>query len=93
LAVVSKVSNQPERFSIAYDYLFDSFQDFYKLNLLRLDPVAADYFQQFRKQKIRIGSQDLKIASIALSQKATLLTRNYKDFIQVPGLSIEDWSV
>jgi tRNA(fMet)-specific endonuclease VapC len=92
LAVVSKVSNQPERFSIAYDYLFDSFQDFYKLNLLRLDPAAADYFQQFRKQKIRIGSQDLKIASIALSQKATLLTRNHKDFIQVPGLSIEDWS-
>ncbi|AFY91504.1 type II toxin-antitoxin system VapC family toxin [Chamaesiphon minutus] len=93
LAVISKIANQPERFSMAYDYLFDSFQDFYNLNLLRLDRVAADYFQQFRKQKIRIGSQDLKIASIALSQKATLLTRNYKDFIQVPGLSIEDWSV
>ncbi len=93
LAMISKIATQPEKFSIAYDYLFDSFMDFYNLNVLRFDPVAVDLFQQFRQQKIRIGSQDLKIASIALSQKAILLTRNQKDFIQVPDLSIEDWSV
>ncbi len=92
LAMISKIATQPEKFSIAYDYLFDSFMDFHNLNLLRFDPVAVDIFQQFRQQKIRIGSQDLKISSIALSQKAILLTRNQKDFIQVPGLSIEDWS-
>ncbi|MCY7336450.1 MAG: type II toxin-antitoxin system VapC family toxin [Chamaesiphon sp.] len=93
LAVISKIANQPERFSIAYDYLFDSFLDFYNLNLLRFDPVAVDYFQQFRRQKIRIGSQDLKIASITISQQATLVTRNHRDFIQVPGLQLADWSI
>jgi tRNA(fMet)-specific endonuclease VapC len=93
LAVISKVSNQPEKFSIAYEYLFESLLNFYSLNILKFDPVAVDYFQQFRQQKIRIGTQDLKIASISLSQSMTLLTRNSRDFIQVPGLSMEDWSI
>jgi tRNA(fMet)-specific endonuclease VapC len=34
---------------------------------------------------------DLKIASIALAHDATLLTRNTRDFAQVPGLRIENW--
>jgi tRNA(fMet)-specific endonuclease VapC len=93
LAIISKVATQPERFSIAYDYLFESLTDFYDFNILKFDPVAVDYFQQFRKQKIRIGTQDLKIASISISQNATLLTRNQRDFIQVPGLTMEDWSI
>jgi tRNA(fMet)-specific endonuclease VapC len=41
---------------------------------------------------IRIGTQDLKIASIALANRATLLTRNYRDFVQVPDLIIDDWT-
>jgi tRNA(fMet)-specific endonuclease VapC len=93
LAVISKVSNQPEKFSIAYEYLFESLLNFYNLNILKFDPTAVDYFQEFRRQKIRIGTQDLKIASISLSQKMILVTRNNRDFIQVPGLSIEDWSI
>jgi tRNA(fMet)-specific endonuclease VapC len=34
---------------------------------------------------------DLKIASIAISHDATLLTRNTVDFAQVPGLRFENW--
>ena len=34
---------------------------------------------------------DLKIASIALANDATLLTRNTNDFRRVPGLRIADW--
>jgi tRNA(fMet)-specific endonuclease VapC len=34
---------------------------------------------------------DLKIASIAMSNQATLLTRNAKDFEKIPGLRFEDW--
>lgn len=93
LAIISKVATQPERFSIAYDYLLESLTDFYDFNILKFDPVAVNYFQQFRQQKIRIGTQDLKIASITISQDATLLTRNQRDFIQVPGLTTEDWSI
>jgi tRNA(fMet)-specific endonuclease VapC len=35
---------------------------------------------------------DLKIAAIVLAHDATLLTRNQKDFSQIQGLKIEDWS-
>ena len=34
---------------------------------------------------------DLKIASIVLVHDATLLSRNLRDFRQVPGLRVEDW--
>ena len=38
-----------------------------------------------------IGDRDLFIASIALSNKQTLITRNKKHFERVPGLLVEAW--
>jgi tRNA(fMet)-specific endonuclease VapC len=35
---------------------------------------------------------DLRIASIALANNMTLLTRNTVDFERVPGLIQEDWT-
>lgn len=55
------------------------------------DDQAARLFESLRVQKIRVGSQDLKIASIALTRNALLLSANLVDFEKVPGLRVEDW--
>jgi tRNA(fMet)-specific endonuclease VapC len=53
--------------------------------------LAAGEFMRLRRQGVRIGSLDLKIASIALVQGATLLSANVRDFRKVPGLKVENW--
>lgn len=50
-------------------------------------------YKEMKRQKIRIGTQDLKIASIVLSQQGILVTRNRKDFEKIPNLLIEDWTI
>lgn len=40
----------------------------------------------------RIGRADLLIASIALAQHATLVTRNLRHFQRVPGLTLANWA-
>ena len=48
-------------------------------------------YESLRKAGVRVGTMDMKIASIALANNATLLTRNTNDFNRIPGLNIEDW--
>jgi len=60
-------------------------------SVLPFDDVAADQFSDFRKQRIRTGSMDLKIASIAVTSDCLLLTANTRDFEMIPNLRIEDW--
>ncbi|MEZ6061730.1 MAG: type II toxin-antitoxin system VapC family toxin [Planctomycetaceae bacterium] len=61
--------------------------------LLPFDEAAAEICSDFRKQKIRVGTMDLRIASIAIANDMTLLTRNTVDFERVPGLLFEDWTL
>jgi tRNA(fMet)-specific endonuclease VapC len=76
----------------AYTALHQTFRYFQTWQVLDFTQAAFDQFIALRRQKIRIGSQDLRIAAIALTLNATLVTRNQRDFGQVPGLAIEDWS-
>lgn len=55
------------------------------------DDIAADRFEQLRAGGVRIGSMDLKIASIALVHDAFVLSANLHDFQKVPGLRAENW--
>jgi tRNA(fMet)-specific endonuclease VapC len=59
--------------------------------ILPFDDRAAEEFQRLRRERIRIGTMDLKIASIVLVHDATRLSANLRDFEQVPRLRIEDW--
>ena len=53
--------------------------------------AAAEEFSRIRGARIRIATMDLKIACIAITNDALLLTRNTVDFEKVPGLKFEDW--
>ncbi len=77
---------------IAYSQLMRMIDLFQQWELLPYDDRAAREFTRLRSQRIRIGTKDLKIASIALTQNALLLSANLGDFRQVPGLRVEDWT-
>lgn len=74
-----------------YDQLLDLLHFFQAWDISRFDSNSAVRFASLRKQRIRVGTQDLKIASIALENDALLLSANLRDFQQVPGLRVENW--
>jgi tRNA(fMet)-specific endonuclease VapC len=76
----------------AYRKLAATLESYCATPLLPFDDRALEQFQRLWVQRVRIGTMDLKIASIALASGATLLTRNLSDFGKVPGLTVEDWS-
>lgn len=75
----------------AYHELSGISRFFSKWDVVDFDELAAARYEDLLNQKIRVGSMDLKMASIALVNDALLLTANRRDFIQVPGLRFENW--
>jgi tRNA(fMet)-specific endonuclease VapC len=61
---------------------------------MRINAAAAGQFDQLRKNKKlkKIGRRDLLIAALTKATQATLVSRNLKDFRQVPGLVLENWA-
>ena len=68
---------------------FDYFQT---VQVLDFDEAAYQSYMQLQQQKIRIGTQDMRIAAITLSIRGKLVTRNARDFSRVPSLVFEDWT-
>lgn len=83
--------HDPHRQIAGYDKLQRQIETFSNWIVLPWDGQSADLFLSLRRQDVRIGSLDLKIACITLSQNATVLTRNSTHFAQVPGLRFENW--
>ena len=76
-----------------YRRLRQHIERFRVIPVVDFDAVAASEFERLRKEGVRIGTMDLKIASIALAHRATVLTRNLRDYEKVPGLSCMDWTL
>lgn len=90
-ATLNRAKNEAEA-AHAFHRLLQTVEYFRLLTILAYDAATVSYFERLRQQKIRIGTQDLRIAAIELSHQATVVTRNLRDFGQVPGLRIVDWS-
>jgi tRNA(fMet)-specific endonuclease VapC len=76
----------------AYTSLANNLTLYCGMTLLPFDAPAAAQFDALKTARINIGTQDLKIASIALVNDATLLTRNTRHFEKVPLLKFDDWT-
>ena len=61
-------------------------------DILPFDSDAAGVLENLQRQRLRVGTMDLKIAALVLSRDALLLSKNLIDFGQVPGLQVEDWT-
>lgn len=91
LAVINR-AKRIEQQTTAYRQLHRLFTFFGNIPVLEFDDAAAERLTQLHRARIRLGAMDLKIAAIALSLNALLLSRNLTDFLRVPTLSIEDWT-
>ena len=74
-----------------YTELAQLFAFFQRWRVLAFDAAAADRADYLQQIRLRVGTQDLKIAAIALTQNALLLSANLRDFSRVPGLWVENW--
>jgi tRNA(fMet)-specific endonuclease VapC len=82
----------PQALIDAYDDLLEHLNVYKEMDVIPYTPAADAKFLELRKQKIRIGTRDLRIAAITLAHNATLITRNLRDFTRIPNLRIEDWT-
>jgi tRNA(fMet)-specific endonuclease VapC len=91
LDIINRAKSKQELVT-AYALLKETFNLLSQANILDFNEAAFDTYNELLKQKIRVGTQDLRIAAIALASNATVVTRNLKDFQKVPNLKIVDWS-
>lgn len=65
--------------------------------LFNIRPSLAEHYAvQFLRLKAAgtpIGANDLWIACHALSENATLVTNNVREFVRVEGLVVDNWAV
>ncbi len=92
LSVLSKARTLDDQI-LAYQGLQQLAADYQAIVIVPFSRIAALTHQRLRKAYPRLGNMDLKIAAIALTNNATLLTRNQSDFGQIADLQIEDWTI
>jgi tRNA(fMet)-specific endonuclease VapC len=76
----------------AYQGLLEVAETSKYLRVLPFTSRAIERYLDLRARLPRLGKMDLSIAAIALEYDGIVVTRNRRDFEQVPGLEIQDWS-
>jgi tRNA(fMet)-specific endonuclease VapC len=91
VAYLAKARSKPQQV-YAYSLLEKHLNDYRQARVVAYDRSAADLFDQLRQIRPRAGTMDLRIAAIAISRDATLVSRNVNDFAMIPNLRVEDWT-
>ena len=81
-----------DKLALGYQRLADNIPFLAAFQILSFEKAAIQRYESLRKLKVNIRKMDLRIAAVVLEKGATLVTRNARDFNQVPGLVFVDWS-
>jgi tRNA(fMet)-specific endonuclease VapC len=92
LTAVAQAKDGPARI-MRYALFVESLRLVQQFEIAPFDQASEDQFQVIRAARLRVGTQDQKIAAIAVATGMTLVTRNKRDFAQIAGLHLTDWSV
>ena len=84
--------HEPARLVQGYDRFDRLIGAFGYYQLRSFDVAAAEIYSELRRRRVRVGAMDLRIASIAIANGFTLLTRNSVDFERVPDLGFKNWT-
>ena len=90
MALLNRMRPGPDQVEV-YERMQATLEAAVKLGGLPFDQDAAEIFIELRREFRRGGTMDLKIASIAMTHGALLLSRNTEDFKGIPGLEVENW--
>jgi tRNA(fMet)-specific endonuclease VapC len=77
----------------AYKWLSETVKLLSDFEILQFTEEAQLIYQELKSQRIRLGTQDLRIASIVIAHNGVLLSRNFRDFEKIPNLMVRDWTV
>ncbi len=90
MALLNRLKAGPDQVDV-YARMQSALETAVKLGVLPFDQDSATIFAELRRVLRRHGTMDLKIASIALTHEAMLLTRNVEDFREIPDLQVQNW--
>jgi tRNA(fMet)-specific endonuclease VapC len=85
-------AKRTERLAWAYRRLAATVRFLARIEIVDFDEAAIQRCEELKKLKLKVRKMDLRIAATVLERGVILVTRNLRDFRQVPGLQVEDWS-
>ena len=85
-------AKRSERLAWAYRRLAATVRFLSRVQIVDFEESAIQRCEQLKKRKVKVGTNDLRIAATVLERDAILVTRNVRDFQKIPNLRTEDWS-
>jgi tRNA(fMet)-specific endonuclease VapC len=78
--------------TIGYKLLANLLGELKRFQLLPFDDESLLRFHSLPPSARRVGRADCMIAVSAIQHGFTVITRNLRDFTQIPGVTSEDWT-
>jgi tRNA(fMet)-specific endonuclease VapC len=86
------LARTPQQLARAYANLRQHVLNYRSIPILDFDDASASLAETLNTSKLRLGTMDIRIAAIAPINRATLISRNLRDFQRIPRLRVEDWA-